>query len=357
MNNFATRAASMSLRDNILFNLVLWACLFVVFLFVFAESLHPYPIDVIYTVGFLLTALAPVLINFFILIPKLLKSEKYLLYLITFVINLLVFSKLSTLYFERSLDYLFPDYYFISYHSNTTLFTIYSLLLGGTTLIKLSVDWFYFNRQENRELKMKNKQIQTQLSLLRSQINPHFLFNSLNVIYALAIEKKIETKDAIVQLSDILRYVIYDSNTPRVALKDEITLLKNYIEFQKFRQKETGNIKFNCKVDNENYQIYPMLLIPLVENSFKYGIKGDINNNFLNIDLSLQNDEFMFHIENNYSPDQLKPNQHSGVGLENIKKNLEIIYAKTHEFKIVKTKDTFGVILKLHKHEMSYHKS
>jgi LytS/YehU family sensor histidine kinase len=331
--------------------MVLWACLFVVFLFIFAESLHPYPIDFIYTIGYLSTAIAPVLINFYILIPKFLKTEKYLLYLITFVITLLAFNKLSALYFERCIDYLFPDYYFISYHSNTTLFTIYSLLLVGTTLIKLSADWFYFNRQENRELKIRNQQIQTQLSLLRSQINPHFLFNSLNVIYALAIEKKMETKDAIVQLSDILRYVIYDSNTPRVSLKDEITLLKNYIEFQKFRQKETGNITFNCKIDNQNYQIYPMLLIPLVENSFKYGIKGDINNTFLNIDLSLQNDEFIFHIENNYSPDQLKPNQHSGVGLENIRKNLEIVYAKTHEFKIVKTKDTFRVILKLHKHE------
>jgi LytS/YehU family sensor histidine kinase len=225
------------------------------------------------------------------------------------------------------------------------------MFLIVTTLIKLSVDWFYFNSYENRELKIKNQQIQTQLSSLRSQINPHFLFNSLNVIYALAIEKKEETKDAIVQLSDILRYVIYDSNTKYVALKDEITLLKNYIEFQKFRHQETENITFNCTIDNENFTIYPMLLLPLIENSFKYGIMGDVNNTFININLTQKEDEFVFDIENNFSNGQLESNVHSGLGLENIQKNLEIVYSKTHEFKITKTKDSFRVTLKLYNHE------
>jgi LytS/YehU family sensor histidine kinase len=213
------------------------------------------------------------------------------------------------------------------------------------------VDWFYFNSYENRELKIRNQMIQTQLSSLRSQINPHFLFNSLNVIYALAIENKAETKDAIVQLSDILRYVIYDSNTKHVTLKDEVTLLKNYIEFQQFRHQQNDNITFNCNIEDENYSIYPMLLLPLVENSFKYGIKGDISNTFIRMELKQKKDEFIFDIENNYSENLLETNEHSGLGLENIKKNLEIVYPKSHELKISKTKDTFKVCLKLYKHE------
>jgi LytS/YehU family sensor histidine kinase len=213
------------------------------------------------------------------------------------------------------------------------------------------VDWFYFNSYENRELKIRNQMIQAQLSALRSQINPHFLFNSLNVIYALAIENKAETKDAIVQLSDILRYVIYDSNTERVTLKDEVTLVKNYIEFQQFRHQQNDNITFNCNIEDENYSIYPMLLLPLVENSFKYGIKGDISNTFIRMDLKQKKDEFIFDIENNYSENLLETNEHSGLGLENTKKNLEIVYPKSHELKISKTKDTFKVCLKLYKHE------
>ena len=341
----------MTFRNTLVFNLVLWSCSFMLFLVVFTENGHPKTIDHIYTGSFLTTIIVPVLVNFYMLIPLLLKKEKYLFYVIAFVLNIVVFAQLNIWFFEHFIDYVFQEYYFISYHSNIALFTIFAVFLTVTTLIKLSVDWFYFNSHENRELKIRNQHIQTQLSALRSQINPHFLFNSLNVIYALAIENKAETKDAIVQLSDILRYVIYDSNTERVALKDEIALLKNYIEFQQFRHQQTENITFNCTIDDENYAIHPMLLLPLVENSFKYGIKGDINNTFIRINLTQQHDEFSFDIENNYNEQLLETNGHSGLGLENIKKNLEIVYPNNHGFNISKTKDTFRVTLKLYNNE------
>jgi len=337
--------------NTLIFNLVLWICSFLLFLFVFAENGHPKTIDYIYTGSFLSTIIVPVLINFYILIPFLLKREKYLFYALAFVLNVLVFSQLNIWFFDHLIDYVFPEYYFISYHSNITLFTIFSVFLIVTTLIKLSVDWFYFNSHENRQLKMRNQLIQAQLASLRSQINPHFLFNSLNVIYALSIENKAETKDAIVQLSDILRYVIYDANTERVALKDEVALLKNYIEFQRFRNQQTENITFNCTIDDKNYPIYPMLLLPLVENSFKYGIKGDIDHTFIRIDLTLKDHDFSFDIENNYTESEQEADGHSGLGLENIEKNLKIVYPKTHEFKIFKTASTFRVTLKLFKNE------
>ena len=345
------RTSKITFRNAIVFNLVLWSCSFILFLMVFTENGNPKTIDYIYTGSFLTTIVVPVLINFYILIPFLLKQEKYLFYVLAFVFNILMFTQLNIWFFEHFIDYIFPDYYFISYHSNITLFTIFAVFLTITTLIKLSIDWFYFNSQENLELKIKNQEIQSQLSTLRSQINPHFLFNSLNVIYALAIENKAETKDAIVQLSDILRYVIYDSNIKRVTLKGEITLLNNYIEFQQFRHQQNENITFNCTIDNEDYQIYPMLLLPLVENSFKYGIKGDVVNTFIRIDLILKNDNFSFNIENNFSENLLETDEHSGLGLENIKKNLDIVYPKSHSFKIIKTEDTFRVTLTLFKNE------
>jgi LytS/YehU family sensor histidine kinase len=224
--------------------------------------------------------------------------------------------------------------------------------------VKLSIDWFYFNKNENLELKNRNQQIQTQLSSLRSQINPHFLFNSLNVIYALALENKEETKDAIVQLSNILRYIIYDSNTRQIPLKDELFLLNNYIEFQKFRNKESDTIKFNIAMDNDAFLIYPMLLLPLIENSFKYGDKGSLERDFISIDFIQKDNEFLFQIENSYlENDSSVPNEYSGVGIENIKKNLEIVYPNAHEFKISKTKNLFSVSLKLFNYENKLHNS
>ncbi len=351
MLNLNPYLSKLNNHNPIVFNLMLWVLAYVILLFSFTQS-TPAKIDYIYTGNFLSTIILPVIINMYVLIPKLLKHEKYTLYIIFFIINLTLFTQLNIWFFSYFIDYIFPEYYFISYHSNTKLITIFSVFLISTTLIKLSEDWFYFNRNENRDLKQRNQHIQTQLSLLRAQINPHFLFNSLNVIYALAVEKKDETKDAIVQLSDILRYVIYDSNTKKVRLKEETILLENFIAFQKFRQHNSKNITFKKSIENENYTIYPMLLLPLVENSFKHGIKGDITNTFININMKQNNDTFLFYIENNYSKHSNNDtNEHSGLGLENIKQNLEIVYPKNHELKILKTENKFTVTLKLNTNE------
>jgi len=352
MNNRNPQLVNGNNHNALIFNSVLWFCSYTILLFIFSEDSNPKKIDYIYTSSFLVTILVPVLLNLYVLIPQFLKREKYLLFIIAFILTIIVFTQLNIWFFNYFIDYLFPDYFFISYHSNTKLITIFTIFLVITTFIKLTEDWFYLNKKEKQELKIKNQQIQAQLSALRSQINPHFLFNSLNVIYALAIEKKEETKDAIVKLSDVLRYVIYDSSTPQVTLKDEIKLINNYIEFQKFRHRESEKIKFSYNVINDDYTIYPMLLLPLLENSFKYGIKGSIVDIFININLTQKDDEFTFYIENNYVEELLnKDNDYSGVGIENIKKNLEIVYPDKHKFTISKSKKTFVVVLKLFNNE------
>lgn len=206
MQNLNTYLSKINNHKPLVFNLFLWVLAYVILLFSFTQS-TPTKIDYIYTGSFLTTIVIPVILNLYVLIPQFLKQEKYILYIILFIVNLILFTQLNIWFFSHLIDYIFPEYYFISYHSNTKLTTIFIIFLIVTTLIKLSEDWFYFNRNENRDLKQRNQQIQTQLLSLRAQINPHFLFNSLNVIYALAVEKKDETKDAIVQLSDIYGYI------------------------------------------------------------------------------------------------------------------------------------------------------
>ena len=349
MNNYDAQAFKQSIRSLFIFNSIFWIVIYVALLFAFSDDNNPKKIDFIYTGSFLFTVIIPVLLNLYFIIPQFLKKEKYALYLVFLISTILLFTQLNIWFFNYFIDYVFPDYYFISYHSRTKLTTIFSIFLVGTTFIKLSIDWIYFNKQENKELKIKNQEIQTQLAALRSQINPHFLFNSLNVIYSLAIEKKEETKVAIIQLSEILRYVIYDSTTKQVSLKDEINLLKNYTEFQKLRHHKTDKIDFNYSITNDNYLIYPMLLLPLIENSFKYGIKGQNSGNFISVNLIQNASEFFFKIENNYSEDTIDDTkEYSGIGIENIKKNLEIVYPNKYEFNILKTEDIFTVILKLY---------
>ncbi|MDG2195086.1 MAG: sensor histidine kinase [Polaribacter sp.] len=330
------------------FNALLWCASFAVLLYFFSQDHSPAKIDYVYTGSFIATVIPPVFLNLYVLIPRFLKKEKYALFGFFFLINLLLFTQLNTWFFSSLIDYVFSDYYFISYHSNMKVFFIFSVFLAATTLMKISEDWVYLNQIENRALKLENQQIQFQLSSLRAQINPHFLFNSLNVLYSLSLQNKEETSNAIVQLSDILRYVLYDSNTEKITLKKERALILNYLDFQKFRHQETAEIQFDDDIDDAAFKIYPMLLLPLIENSFKHGIKGDTEQTFVTIHMTKTAKEFHFYIENNLSDKVEKQEEkYAGLGLKNIQQNLGLIYPNKHSFTITKTTTTFAVSLKI----------
>ncbi len=332
----------------LIFNSVLWSLGFVILLFIFSKGKSPITVDYFYTITFLSALAIPVIINFYVLIPKLLKQEKYLAYFTSFIINLILFALLSCWLLQPVLDTLFPNYFFISYLSKTNIFLVFTIFLIATTLLKLAEDWFYYNTKENKLLRLKNQKIETQLSALRAQINPHFLFNSLNVIYALALEKREGITKAIVQLSDILRYVIYDSDTERVALKDEILLLQNYIAFQNHRVETPIATNFNVDVDNTQFKIYPMLLLPLLENSYKHGVIAGETKLPIRIALYQRENQFKFTIENaNLNTKNNLEDKHSGVGLENLKNNLNLVYQNQHQFKIEETNAIFKVTLTL----------
>ncbi len=330
------------------FNAILWCFSFIVLLYFFSQDDAPSKIDYIYTASFIATIIIPVCINLYLLIPNFLKKEKYLLFCFLFILNLVLFTQLNNWFFNSLIDALFSDYYFISYHSNVKIFFIFSIFLVATTLIKLSEDWLYLNQLENETLKLEKEHIETQLSSLKAQINPHFLFNSLNVLYALALKDSKKTTDAIVQLSDILRYVLYHSNTQKITFKKEIDLLYKYLDFQKFRYNEKATVQIELNIDTDDFDIYPMLLLPLVENSFKHGIKGDTEKTFINIRLYKTKNEFHFFIENNLS-DEIKneTKKYSGLGLKNIQQNLDLIYPGQHSFIVSNTATTFQVSLKI----------
>lgn len=345
LNNYINKTNT---HRPLVFNSILWSMAFVILLFIFSKGKGPIAIDYIYTIGFLVFMIIPVSINFYVLIPRFLKREKYITYGILFIINLIVFAVINQWLFEPLLNILFPDYFFISYMSSTNILIIFSIFLLSTTLIKLAEDWFYFNKTQNKILKLQNQHIQTQLSSLRSQINPHFLFNSLNVIYALALEKKETTKDAIVQLSDILRYVIYDTDTERVTLKQEIALLKNYSAFHNHKLHRKDIATYTVSIEDESYSIYPMLLLPLLENSYKYGVSSNTESDFISVDIKQEGNTFTFEITNsNHKDNTTIDDGYSGVGLDNIRKNLNLVYPDQHQLSISESDSVFKVKLEI----------
>ena len=329
------------------FNTLLWVCSFVILVFLFSGRTILEKIDYIYTVCFIITLIIPVSINLYFLIPKYLKKEKNLIFCVLFILNLIIFSELNPLFFEFIVSTFFKDYYFISYHNKLEIYFIFFIFFAVSSLSKLAEDWVHLNQVENKVLKVQKQEIENELYYLKGQINPHFLFNSLNVLYSLAIDKKEEITNAILQLSDILRYVLYDAETDKVSIQKEIDLIKNYIAFEKNRHVKNSEICFDYKVD-ENQKIYPMLMLPLIENSLKHGLKSGIKNPFVNIRLTEKNKKLHFKISNNFKELQsLKNEAYQGIGLKNIQKNLALIYPEKHQFKTAVNKGVFTVTLSI----------
>lgn len=201
-----------------------------------------------------------------------------------------------------------------------------------------------FDRWESYK-RLKNEHAKAELSLLKSKVDPHFFFNTLNNLYGLTVEKSEKAPDVILKLSDIMRYVIYDGDEERVSLKKEIEYLEKYIEIHKIRFKKQVDIIFEKDIENESEQIAPLMLVTLIENAFKHGIEQLADNAYLNIDLTVQKGKLVFLVENNFKERDKK--KRSGIGLKNLQKRLQLIYPKKHSIELQKNDLVFTAKLNL----------
>ncbi|HEY0272934.1 MAG TPA: sensor histidine kinase [Chitinophaga sp.] len=227
------------------------------------------------------------------------------------------------------------------------LFALLMLFMSG--FIKIAIEWFNTEKQ-NEALKVA--QLNAELRFLKSQINPHFLFNTLNTIYSLAHKKSEQTEDAILKLSGIMRYVIYLSNENRVPLINEMQYLDNYIEIQKLRLLRDIRIDYCVEGDPEGLLIEPMMLIPFVENAFKHGISY-AEPSFISINLNILGDEMHLQVSNSLFKQRVA--ERGGIGLANVVKRLELGYTGAHQLYVGEQEDKFIIDLKIVlKHDTMY---
>lgn len=225
------------------------------------------------------------------------------------------------------------------------LFPLSGLLLVYFASISIKVLLKLRDDEKKKEEIMKER-ISTELLYLKQQVNPHFLFNTLNNIYALSIKNPEITPDAILKIASILRYTLYKSDNSLALLRDEIEIINAYIDFQKMRSKNNLPITYNVSGTIDDYKIEPFILLPLIENAFKYGMVN-INDSFINIQITINSDKLKFSISNKKSFIKESDLEHSGIGLRNIKRRLVLVYPDCHEFKIVDEDKIFSVFLEL----------
>jgi hypothetical protein len=223
-------------------------------------------------------------------------------------------------------------------------------LRGGITVggfaaaIKLVKIW-YLKEQAYRQI--EKEKFNAELQLLKSQIHPHFLFNTLNNLYALTLRKSEQSPAVVLKLSQLLSYMLYDCNASEVLLEKEIAFMKNYIGLEQLRYGSRLDVSMNFHGDLQGQQMAPLLLIPFLENAFKHGTSEQLEQAWIFLDLSIDDDVLTFKLVNSRDADGFAPSAVGGIGLQNVQKRLELLYPGRYELKIQPEEETFLVDLTL----------
>jgi len=291
-----------------------------------------------------------VYLNLYFLVPRLLLKKKYLQYGVTlFAMLYLMALIMRAIYMEFLAAQYFPDTANLPYFQGYRIlkYVYYNLcpVILLTTGVRLFSYW-YQQQQLNNEL--AREKLKAELHYLKGQLNPHFLFNTLNNVYSLSLKKSDMTPVMVLRLSSLMSYMLYDSQKDKIELTKDIENIKSYIALEKLRYGDRLKVSFNESGELKDKAIAPLLMLPFVENAFKHGLCEDAAEVWLTIDIKLKQDMLYLKIRN--SVDELScddgPLQY-GVGLQNIKRRLELVYPENHSLDIVSDVDYFEVDLKI----------
>jgi len=286
-------------------------------------------------------------LNYFIFLPVFLKDKKLGKYLIQFLLTFgvlitlrIVFGRYVIEGFTGGTGFLYTTRYVIQVVT-TNLFIV--IFLG---MIRFAVDWFEF---EARQKNVENERLTAELNFLKAQINPHFLFNTLNNLYYLAYTQSAKTTEVIAKLSQMMRYMIYDSNYPLVPLSKEVEYMENYISLERLRLNAEIPIRFKVEGGNpQDFLIAPLIFITFLENAFKHGVSNNVPTAWVDISIRLDGNECVYRVENSKVP-LVKPEagQKSGIGLQNVKRRLELSYPGKHRLSVENGVDKYCVQLNI----------
>ena len=323
-----------------------WVFSFFIVLLIFKQPGSITTIDLIYTLIFFMSIVPMVYVNLAIAIPRFLHRKKNLLFMFSSVILIVGAAAFNDFLFNRLADFLFPGYYFVSYFSFSEIIIVHLIFLLLTTLLAMSRAWFKLLESQKRIIVLEKDKKVAELDALKGQVNPHFLFNTLNNLYSLAQQRSELTAEMILKLSDLMRYVLYETTSDFVGLKDEIGFIENYINLQKLRTNDPNAVNFTFPNEAGNLKIAPLILIHFVENCFKHGLKGDTENVFVEINIEVKDGKLDFKTRNNVGTvDEIENSNTSGKGLANARKRLDLIYGEHYQLNMNSDTKVFDVHL------------
>jgi sensor histidine kinase YesM len=276
-------------------------------------------------------------LNACFLYPRLLTKRFWWLYIISLAVVVLLSYHIK-LYFLQ----LFPGFRLTPANRGVIAFGLLPFLVASI-IFRLINDRL---RYERLQKEARSEQLASELKFLRSQVSPHFLFNMMTNMVSLARQKSDLLEPSLIRLSDLLRYMLYESQKDSIPVANEIEHIKNYVDLQKLRFGDDINVALNISNESQNNIIEPMLLIPFIENAFKHGI-GLQRNAYISIRLGIKDKALQFRVANNYSADNLSKDKNSGIGLVNVKNRLRLLYPDKYELAVKDENGEFLIQLNL----------
>lgn len=287
--------------------------------------------------------MAPVYLVFYWLFPRYLLRRRYLGFFLYTIFTILIFSALQSwimyLMHASQMEEAWSWVWMVS----SVMLTSYILALA--LALKLLRYWYH---REKYIQELSNARMEAELKFLKAQVHPHFLFNTLNNLYTLTLQKSNSAPEVVEKLSDLLRYMSYDANHQTVLLGNEIEYLHNYIALEKIRYGSKLEIAFTVSGPTDGLPIAPLILIPFVENSFKHGVSGRLTACWITIHLSVEEKRLTFKVENSLpSSHKDEMGYKEGIGLKNVQRRLDLIYPDRHELRVTQSADSHLVVLKI----------
>jgi hypothetical protein len=336
------------LRRRWLYHLAFWIPYFAL-LVIFYLSLHMTMTTSLFAIVFFTVVIEAGFsyFNLYVLIPRLLFTRRYLLYVLAFLLAVMACSPTVLLMETAVVRWIAHEPSAAAalwVPKNLIVGVVMGIYVLGLTMgIKFAKDSMI--EKESRKEREKHY-LETELKFLKSQIQPHFFFNTLNNIYSLTLKQSEQAPEVILKLSDLMSYMLYDSTAPSVPLAKEIAYLHNYVDIEQLRFGNRLQVSFTTDGPIDSAEIPPMILILFLENSFKHGVKNNISQIQLTIDLLVADGYLHFHVENPVSEEE-KPVENNGIGLKNVRRRLDLLFGNTYTLTIGEHDRFFIVHLKM----------
>ena len=346
-------------NNRLALHIVFWLVFAVFYSFIYGPNYHSFTLKFMHTLLLLPITIVASYFTMFVLIDKLLLKNKYTFFILALVLSSLFFTFVQVCsYYFFIFPILYPKYdlsgllnlerfliELLRLYAIVTLATVLKLLRHWSRMKSANIQLSEKNFRAELQIKEIEKQkLQAELDALKSQLNPHFLFNVLNNIYSNSLLKSDTTPFIVLKLSNLMSYILYDCKTEKVSLRKEVEFIKNYIDLEKIRLESDIEITFNIN-NISQVLIPPLLFIPLVENAFKHGIGSNPTIKYISLTIEIIDDKLIFRLVNSKGIFENKNKNYNkgGIGIENVTKRLALLYPGLHNIRVTDKDDNYEI--------------